>query len=108
MKSTATLWKVPGGSIVAMAFLAFAPAYAEAPVIIVDIKEVVHQVAKNIRAEASQLPLTVQAPVRVAAKVCDIPVTVLSAQGSSGGAAGCTATASSPELERIVRAKLQK
>lgn len=108
MKSTSIPWKALGSSIVAFSSLAFAPAFAEEPVIIVDIKDVVHQVAQNIRAEASQLPLTVQVPLRVAAKVCDVPTSVLSAQGSSGGAVGCAAMKSSPELEKIVRTKLRK
>ncbi|KRB87403.1 hypothetical protein [Noviherbaspirillum sp. Root189] len=73
--------------------------------VVVDIKAVSFDVAKNLRVEPSQIPLTVQAPLEVAAKVCDVAVTTLGAQGGSG-AVGCMATKSSPALEKLVQEKL--
>lgn len=107
MESKTAIWKVLCGTI-AFSIAAIAPAHAEEPVIIVDIKAVVNQIGENIDAEASVLPLTVQAPVQVAAKVCGVPVNVLGAQGSSSGAVGCVATTTSRELEKIVQARIRK
>lgn len=75
--------------------------------LIVDIKPVAAQVAKNLDVEATRLPLTVQAPLDVAASACAIPVSVLGAQGGAG-AVGCTATATSPALEQLVKIRLQQ
>lgn len=75
--------------------------------LIVDIKPVATQVAKNLNVEATRIPLTVQAPLEVAANACAIPVSVLGAQGGAG-AVGCTATATSPALEQLVKIRLQQ
>jgi len=75
--------------------------------LIVDIKPVAAQVAKNLNVEATRIPLTVQAPLDVAANACAIPVSVLGAQGGAG-AVGCTATATSPALEQLVKIRLQQ
>jgi hypothetical protein len=87
-----------------MAATAFAQ---QAGLIIVDIKPVAADVAKNLNVQASKIPLTVQAPVDVAAGVCQVPANVLRAQGGDGGAS-CAATMTSPALERLVRAKLRQ
>lgn len=108
MESKTAVWKVLLYGTIAFSVAAVVPAYAQEPVIIVDIKAVVNQIGQNIDAEASLLPLTVQAPVHVAAEVCGVPENVLGAQGSSSGAVGCAATITSRELEQIVRAKLRK
>ncbi len=107
MESKTAIWKKLAGTI-AFSVAAIAPVYAQEPVVIVDIKGVVNQIGQNIDTEASLLPLTVQAPVHVAAEVCGVPVNVLRAQGSSSGAVGCAATTTSRELEKIVRAKVRK
>lgn len=73
--------------------------------VVVDIKAVSFDVAKNLRVEPSQIPLTVQVPLDVAAKVCGVAATTLGAQGGSG-AVGCLATTSSPALEKLVEEKL--
>ncbi|MEC4717896.1 hypothetical protein RY831_01920 [Noviherbaspirillum sp. CPCC 100848] len=75
--------------------------------LIVDIKPVAAQVAKNLDVEATRVPLTVQAPIHVAASACAIPASVLGAQGGAG-AVGCTATATSPALEQLVKIRLQQ
>jgi hypothetical protein len=107
MDSNIFLWKQVLGTIAFSAWTV-ATAFAQEPVVIVDIKAIANQLAQNIDAEESQLPLTVQAPIPVATKVCNVPATVLGAQGDSSGAVGCTATTSSPELEKIVRTKIRK
>jgi len=81
-------------------------ALAEEPLqVIVDIKPVSLDVANNLRVEASQIPLTIQAPLEVAAKVCGVAATTLGAQGGNG-AVGCLATTSSPALEKLVQEKI--
>lgn len=107
MESKTVTWKKLFGTT-ALLLAAIGPAHAQQPVVIVDIKAVVNQIGQNIDAEASLLPLTVQAPIHVAAKVCGVPASVLGAQGGASGAVGCEATATSPELEKIVRARIRK
>ncbi|HYD97224.1 MAG TPA: hypothetical protein VEC01_18005 [Noviherbaspirillum sp.] len=92
------------------------PASASSPpqefgLVIVDIKTVATDIAKNIGVQASLIPLTVQVPVSVASGVCGIPETVLGAQGGAPGeAAGvsCEATTTSPQLEQFVRTKVRQ
>jgi hypothetical protein len=47
------------------------------------------------------VPITVQAPISVAAAVCNIPVAVLASQKNKGGG-DCTATSGSSALARLV------
>lgn len=87
-----------------------APASAlaqQTELVIVDIKAVAEDIAKNIDVQASLIPLTVQTPIDVAANVCHVPASVLGAQGGSGGVS-CAAMVTSPALERLVRAKLSQ
>jgi len=107
MESTTAVWARRLGAA-ALSIAAIATARAQEPVVIVDIKAVVNEIGQRIGAQASLLPLTVQAPIHVAAKVCGVPENILGAQGSSSGAVGCAATVTSPELEKIVRARIRK
>jgi hypothetical protein len=104
MKSKTAIRKILRGMIV-FSVAAITLAWAQEPVIIIDIKAVADQIAQNIGADASLLPLTVQAPVNIAAEVCGVPMTVLGMQGSSSGAVGCAATTTSRALEKIVKAR---
>lgn len=47
------------------------------------------------------VPITVQAPISVAANVCGVPVAVLASQKNKGGGE-CTATSGSGALARLV------
>jgi hypothetical protein len=47
------------------------------------------------------VPITVQAPISVAAAVCNIPVAVLASQKNKGGGS-CTASSGSSALARLV------
>ena len=49
----------------------------------------------------NNVPITVQAPISVAANVCGIPVAVLASQKNKGGGS-CTATSGSSALARLV------
>lgn len=72
--------------------------------VIVDIKAIAEEIARNAKVEASEIPLTVRAPVDVAAKVCDVSPDVLRTQHGLS----CTATRTSPALERLVRMRRQQ
>lgn len=83
----------------------FAPGLAQqTELVIVDIKAVAEDIARNVNVEASEIPLTVRAPLDVAAKVCGVAAELLRAQGARGGAS-CAATTTSPALERLVQTK---
>ena len=51
------------------------------------------------------VPITVQAPISVAANVCDIPVAVLASQKNKGGGS-CTAKSGSASFARLVSQQL--
>jgi hypothetical protein len=51
------------------------------------------------------VPITVQAPISVAANVCGVPVAVLASQKNKGGGS-CTATSGSSALARLVSQQL--
>lgn len=52
--------------------------------------------------------LVVQAPISVAAAVCNIPVNVLASQKNTTFADGCTAESGSDALARVIRQKMVK
>lgn len=66
----------------------------------VDISNVANNIAKNINVDVSQIPVTVQAPIGIAANVCGVNANVLARQGA--GLASCTATTTSTALNQIV------
>ena len=67
----------------------------------VDISNVANNIAKNIGVDVSQIPVTVQAPVSVAATVCNVAADVLGGQVASGSGS-CTAKSTSSALDQIV------
>lgn len=72
----------------------------------VDISNVANNIAKNINVDVSQIPLTVQAPIGVAANVCGVNANVLAQQGA--GLANCTATSTSTALNQIVQRQIKQ
>ncbi len=66
----------------------------------VDISNVANNIARNINVDVSQIPVTVQAPIGIAANVCGVNANVLAQQGA--GAAQCTATSTSNALDNLV------
>lgn len=72
----------------------------------VDISNVANNIAKNIHVDVSQIPLTVQAPIGVAANVCGVNANVLAQQGA--GLANCTATSTSTALNQIVQRQIKQ
>ena len=72
----------------------------------VDIRNVANNIAKNINVDVSQIPVTVQAPIGVAATVCNVAANVLGEQAASGGGS-CTAQTTSTALEQIVQRQIK-
>lgn len=83
-----------------MLLLASAPAAAQPNTARIDIKHVAAAIAANIRVNASQLPLTVQAPIDVAAAACGVAPEALAQLGHA--AADCVAKTTTPALEKIL------
>lgn len=71
----------------------------------VEISNVANDIARELSVEVSQIPVTVQAPIDVAANVCGVEVNVLSQSG--GGQGGCQAKSTSSALNQIVQRQLK-
>src|SRR5207237_6754670 len=73
----------------------------------VNVSNVKTEIAKNINVNVSQIPVTVQAPITVAASVCGVGVDVLSPQAQQG-AAKCDAKTTNDALNQIVQTQLNQ
>lgn len=84
-----------------------APALAEqAGLVNVSLGDVVVQdIANDLNVNVSQIPVTVQAPIGVAATVCDVNANVLAEQRKAGDAT-CTAKSNSTALAQIVQRQM--
>jgi hypothetical protein len=92
--------------MVLMASLATAPVLAQQSGLVnVDVKNVANNLAQNLKVDVSQIPVTVQAPVAVAAAVCGVSAAVLSQQASG---ANCTATTTNDALNQIVQQQIKR
>lgn len=67
---------------------------------------VVSQIAQDLNVDVSQIPVTVQVPVGVAATVCDVSANVLAGQKKDGGAT-CDAANSSQALTQVVQKQMK-
>ena len=91
-----------------IAFLGIAPSFAQqAGLVNVNISNVKTEIAKNINVDVSQIPVTVQVPIDVAANVCGVAVNVLTAQAQQG-TASCSATSTSTALNNVVQSQVKK
>jgi hypothetical protein len=86
-----------------------APSFAQQPpqlvVVNVDLRnaKILNNIANHLNVNISNVPITVQVPVDVAANVCDVTVDVLSIAYKRGGAS-CYAQGSSAALNQMVQA----
>ena len=78
----------------------------QAGLVNVDISNVANNIAQNINVDVSQIPVTVQVPVGIAANVCGVNANVLARQGV--GAAQCTATSTSTALNQLVQRQIKQ
>ena len=72
----------------------------------VDVHNVANNIAKNINVDVSQIPVTVQAPIGIAATVCGVGANVLGQQKGSG-TASCSASSTSSALDQLVLRQLK-
>lgn len=67
--------------------------------------DIANDIARDLDVNVSQIPVTVQVPVGIAATVCDVQANVLADAKNSGGAA-CDATSSSQALNKAVQKQM--
>ena len=92
----------------AAAALVAAPALAQnSGLVVVDLSgaDIANNIARDLDVNVSQIPVTVQVPVGIAANVCDVSAAVL-AQQKKDGDATCTATSTSTALNQAVQRSL--
>lgn len=95
-------------SLLAISAFAAAPVFAQQSGLVnVDVHNVANNIAQNLKVNVSQIPVTVQVPVGVAANVCGVAANVLGQQAAGGGGS-CTATSTSTALNNIVQQQLKK
>lgn len=102
-----TVYSLCGSALLA-GTLAVAPALAQQSGLVnVDISNVRIDIADVLDVDVSQVPVTVQAPIGVAANVCpDVTAAVLAANIADTGSASCNAETTSTGLIRIVQRQL--
>ncbi len=83
-----------------------AHAQGQAGLVNVDLTNVDIAIADDINIDVSQIPLTVQAPIGIAANVCDVSANVLAADIRDDGVASCNAETTSQALNQIVQRKV--
>jgi len=103
MKNLTKSWVIVPFAAALLSFGATAPAFAQAAgLVAVNIEDVIDDIALDLNVNVSQIPVTVQAPIGVAANVCDVAVNVLAEQARAGGAE-CDAETTSTALNQIVQ-----
>ena len=73
--------------------------------VVVNVSNVANNLARNLSVDVSNIPVTVQVPIGVAATVCDVNANVLAKQMKDGGAK-CDAQNTSTALNQIVQRNL--
>lgn len=79
---------------------------AQSGLVNVDVSNVANNIAKNINVDVSQIPVTVQVPVGVAATVCGVAANVLT-QRSGSGPTSCQAKSTSTALDQVVQNQIK-
>jgi hypothetical protein len=74
--------------------------------VVVNMSDVIDDIAVAINVEENQIPVTVQVPIGVAANVCDVNANVL-AQQRKEGTATCTAENTSTALNQAVQKQMK-
>ena len=74
--------------------------------VVVNVSNVANDIAKDLDVNVSDVPVTVQVPVSVAAVVCNVEVAVLSRLGPDGALPQCTARSTNDALNQIVQGQI--
>lgn len=99
-----TLTTLGAAFVVGMSPAAFAQ-QSGGGLVTVNVSNVANNLAKNLNVEVSQIPVSVQVPVGVAANVCGVAANVLAQQKGAGGAT-CDATSTSTALDQVVQRQM--
>lgn len=92
--------------IVAVLALGADAAAQQAGLVNVNISDIRIDLADLLDVDVSQVPVTVQAPIGVAANVCNVAVNALVADLVENGTADCTAEESSTAIASIVQRQI--
>lgn len=94
--------------IAAAVALTAAPALAQNQgLVVVDLgnADVANNIARDLSIEVSQVPVSVQLPIGIAAAVCDVNASVL-AQQKKTGSPTCAATTTNASLLKAVQSQM--
>ena len=109
MKATARLIMAAALAMaLAAGFVTTTPAPVEAQqvgLVNVNTGDILSDIALDLDVDISQIPLTVQAPIGIAANVCNVQVTALLAAAQQGDAE-CDAENTSEAFNRIVQRQM--
>lgn len=95
-------------ALAAATLFATAPAIAQQSgdgLVVVNISNVANNIARDLDVNVSNIPVTVQVPIGIAANVCDVNANILAAQRREGTAT-CTAQNTSTALNQIVQRQM--
>ena len=100
------------GALSALVAVSALPAVAQqtgigSGLVVVNIGNISPEIAKNINVDVSQIPVTVQVPVGVAATVCGVDANVLAQQRKGDSPVTCTAQNTSTALNQVVQRQLK-
>ena len=100
--------KTLAAAVLGLAAFATTGAFAQQEGLVnVHVSNVANDIARNINVDVSQIPVTVQAPIGVAATVCGVAANVLGSQRGAGQAE-CTATSTSTAFDNLVQRQLKR
>ena len=71
----------------------------------VDLRNVLNDLALDLKIDKSNIPINAQIPINVAANVCGVSINILSV-GGGGSSQGCTANSISPELAQYIQQQI--
>ena len=71
----------------------------------VDLRNVLNDLALDLKIDKANIPVNAQIPITIAANVCGVSINILSVS-TGGSSGGCTATTSSPELAQVVQQQI--
>jgi hypothetical protein len=71
----------------------------------VDLRNVLNDLALDLKIDKSSIPINAQIPINVAANVCGVSINILSIGGGSSSQ-GCTANSISPELAQYIQQQI--
>ena len=72
----------------------------------VDLRNVLNDLALDLKIDKSSIPINAQIPINVAANVCGVSINILSVGAGGGSSQGCTANSISPELAQYIQQQI--